>query len=122
MLRVTMQGAGRDVILYCKGRIVRGEETDILCNALLSQEANHVTLDLAEVDVMDGCGLGLLISFQASGVYLKLLNPSKHVRDVLTLTGLDRVFEICSSEGGAVVTGENPAPEGVTDGTVECAQ
>ena len=104
MLRVTIYDSEDEAILHCAGRIVHGEEADTLCSAVLSQQHRGVViLDLAEVDVIDGGGLGLLVSLRARGISLKLLNPSKHVRDVLRLTRLDRAFEICSSDDRSAV-------------------
>ena len=52
--------------------------------------------------MMDGSGLGLL-AFLAGwtrvvGTELRLLNPSRRVRELLALTRLDSVLEICDSE------------------------
>ena len=63
-------------------------------------------LNLEQVDVIDGGGLGLLISLQASGICLQLLNPSKHVYELLRLTRLDRAFEIRWSENSGELTVE----------------
>ena len=42
----------------------------------------------------DAAGIGALVSLQAAGVYLKLLNPTQPVREILRLKGLEAVFEI----------------------------
>ena len=52
-------------------------------------------LDLEEVSAIDAAGIGALLSLQAAGIYLKLVNPSQSVRAVLRLTGMASVFEIC---------------------------
>jgi anti-anti-sigma factor len=99
MLIVTIQDSEEAATLHCTGRIVHGEETDTLCNAVMSQQYREVVmLNLEQIDVIDGGGLGLLISLQASGICLQLLNPSKHVYELLRLTRLDRAFEIRWSE------------------------
>ena len=94
MLRVKSEELGDSVILRCSGRIVRGEETALLCAAVRLRGRN-VILDLGAVDALDAAGVGALISLQAAGIYLKLVNPSKAVREVLRVTGMDSVFEIC---------------------------
>lgn len=96
MLKVTVEHAGPVVILHCVGRIVRGEESTLLCNAV-QQRSREVLLDLSAVEAIDAAGIGALISLQAAGVYLKLLNPSKGVVDVLRVTQLESVFEICGA-------------------------
>jgi anti-anti-sigma factor len=96
MLRVTIEELGETVILHCAGRIVRGYEAAILCAAGKRRERKTV-LDLSQVDAIDAAGVGALISLQAAGIYLQLLNPTKAVREILRVTGLDSIFEICSS-------------------------
>lgn len=96
MLTVTVKDSHDGVLLQCQGRIVGGDETAILC-AAVGQRGREVTLDLSGVDALDAAGIGSLISLQASGVYLKLLNPTEPVREVLRVTQLDSVFEIHES-------------------------
>ncbi len=103
MLTVTVQDLGEVVILRCLGRIVRGDETAILC-AAVRQHGRNVILDPRGVDVIDAAGIGLLISLQAAGIYLKLMNPTKRVREILRVTKLDSVFEICESQSTAETT------------------
>jgi anti-anti-sigma factor len=85
------------VILRCQGRIVRGEETKLLC-AVLRKKAREITLDLRDVTEIDAAGIGALVSLQASGIYLTLANPRFSVREVLRLTKLDSVFEIVEEQ------------------------
>ena len=85
------------VTLRCHGRIVRGEETKLLC-AVLRKKVREITLDLGDVTEIDAAGIGALVSLQASGIYLTLANPTASVREVLRLTKLDSVFEIVAVE------------------------
>jgi len=96
MLTVTVKDSDDGVILQCQGRIVRGDETAILC-AAVRQERRNVTLDLTGVDAIDAAGIGSLVSLQASGIYLTLLNPAEQVREVLRVTQLESIFEIRDS-------------------------
>jgi anti-anti-sigma factor len=96
MLTVSVEDLGDGVILRCVGRIVRGDENAILCSAA-GQFGRSVVLDLAGVDGIDASGIGLLISLQAAGIYLKLTNPSKSVRETLKITHVDSILEICES-------------------------
>ena len=93
MLKVTVEELSGAVILHCVGRIVRGEESAILCTALRRPERD-IILALGGVEAIDAAGVGALIALQAAGVYLKLSNPTKPVREVLRLTKLESVFEI----------------------------
>ncbi|MDT8068435.1 MAG: STAS domain-containing protein [Terriglobia bacterium] len=91
MLKISVNHVGNAAILKCEGRIVRGEETRLLCAALGGSEA---IVDLSDVTAIDAAGIGMLVSLQASGVYLTLLNPNDAVRGVLCVTGLATVFDI----------------------------
>src|SRR5262249_43304373 len=81
------------VILRCHGRLVRGEESALLC-AAVRHHGRHLVLDLAGVAAIDAAGIGALVALQAAGVYLKLMNPTEPVREILRLTGMESVFEI----------------------------
>jgi len=96
VLHVNSEALGDSIVLHCTGRIVKGEETALLCPAV-RQRGRNVILDLGEVDAIDAAGVGALISLQAAGIYLQLINPTKAVREVLHVTGVDSVLEICSS-------------------------
>jgi anti-anti-sigma factor len=97
MLTITIEPMGDVVTLRCVGRMVRGQETAVLC-AAVQQRARNLVLDLAGVDAIDAAGIGVLLSLQAGGIYLKLVNPTRQVRQVLRATKLDTVFEICESQ------------------------
>ena len=96
MLTVTVENLGEIVILRCVGRIVRGHETTILCSAV-QHEGRNIVLDLTQVDAVDAAGIGALVLLQAAGIYLKLMNPTEQVREILKITQLDSVFEIVES-------------------------
>jgi anti-anti-sigma factor len=96
MLTVTVETHGDTTTLHCLGRIVRGHETAILC-AAIQQEGRNVILDLALVDVVDDAGIGALVSLQAAGVYLTLMNPTEQVKEIFEVAKLDSVFEIHES-------------------------
>jgi len=107
MLRVIVVDLGDIVTLNCVGRIVRGQETAILC-AAAQRCGRNLVLDLGQVDAIDAAGVGALIALQAAGIYLKLRNPTKPVREVLRLTQVESVFEI-----DADPSGEKTIPAGV---------
>lgn len=96
MLNVTIENFAETAILHCAGRIVRGHETALLC-AAVRQHGRNIILDLEKTDAIDAAGVGALILLHAAGVYLRLINPSKAVRDVLRLTHLDSIFEIAGA-------------------------
>ena len=105
MLTVNVQSFGEVPILRCSGRIVRGDESALLCAAVQQQKRNLI-LDLTEVDAIDAAGIGLLVTLQAAGFYLTLMNPTAQVHDTLRVTKLDSIFEIT----------ELLSPEALVDG------
>jgi len=119
MLNVTIQYSEDLAVLRCVGRIVAGDEANILRKAVLSQvNSQTVVLDLTRVDAIDGGGMGVLVFLQgwarATEVDLKLMNPTSRVRELFELTNLDSVFEIFSSEG---VVSSRPVAVAATQGT-----
>ena len=99
MLTVTPHTVADTLVLHCNGRLVRGEESALLCTAV-HHHGRDVVLDLAGVRAIDAAGIGALVSLQAAGIYLKLMNPTEPVRTVLRLTGLEEVLEICDLRSG----------------------
>lgn len=93
MLSVTTHNVAETVVLRGQGRLVHGEESALLC-AAVRHHGRDVVLDLADVTSIDAAGIGALVSLQAAGVYLKLMNPTEAVRELLRLTGLEKVLEI----------------------------
>jgi len=109
VLKVANQKLGGVAILRCQGRIVRGQETAILC-AAAQQNGRDVILDLSQVNAIDAGGLGALVSLRAAGICLKLMDPTARVREILRLTKLDSIFEICESESIDVMLVEMGRP------------
>ena len=100
MLKVQPRNSGTAVIFYLQGQIVNGE-TDILKNAVAFQpNVSAVILDLADVNLLDAGGLGVLLQLReqakSRGIRFELMNLNKWVRYVLELSRLDSVFEIRS--------------------------
>jgi anti-anti-sigma factor len=101
MLKVTVRKVGGIVVIRCIGRIVAGEDFRAVRDGVGHSGGNRlIVVNLAEVEAIDAAGLGLLVSLHTSaaiaGVELKLMNPSERTRELLTLTRLDSVLEICS--------------------------
>ena len=88
-------------VLQCAGRIVRGEAIHFLKDAVVSlKKPRVIVLDLTEVTILDGGGLGMLVFLHRwtrdQGIQLKLVNPSIFVREMLDRTRLSCVFNISS--------------------------
>jgi anti-anti-sigma factor len=90
-------------VLQCSGRIVRGEAIHFLKDAVISlKQPRVVVLDLSEVEMLDGGGLGLLVFLhrwtRERNIQLKLVNPTSFIREMLDRTRLNCVFNISSVE------------------------
>lgn len=101
MLRIRVEIISNKAVIHCAGRIVVGEETATLHDAIARQSASRVIiLDLAEVQRIDAAGLGTLVGARewarAGRKSLKLMNVNQHVERLLILTRLSSLFEVCS--------------------------
>ena len=76
------------------------------CAERLERGRKRFVLDLAGVNVMDSCGLSVLISVKklldTEGARLVVAGPSPMIKRLLVITKLDRVFEIKPSVEEAV--------------------
>ena len=103
MLTIDVEKTGDVAVVRCVGRIVRGAEVCTLNNAVFSEkDIRIVVIDLSDVETLDAGGLTALLSLQQwarnRSVQLKLVNPSHFVNEMLTRTGLNRVFDISNFE------------------------
>jgi len=62
-----------------------------------AREAPQV-VDLTRLEYVSSAGLGVLLKTQkravAAGRPLRLVNPNKHIHDILRYAGFDRIFEV----------------------------
>jgi anti-sigma B factor antagonist len=96
-------------ILDLKGKITLGEGDEALkdkINSLIQQDRKRILLNLAEVPYIDSAGLGEIVrtytTVSRQGGSLKLLNLTKRITDLLSITKLLTVFETFDSENDAV--------------------
>lgn len=100
-LQIDVEETGGVAILQCTGRIVRAGSLSILKDVVTGLTGVRViVLDLSEVEMLDGGGLGMLVFLHnwtlGRGIQLKLVNPSKLVQEMLQKTGLTSVLHISS--------------------------
>jgi anti-sigma B factor antagonist len=107
--KVTARELGDATVVDIVGRIALAEGSAQLRDAirlLMEQGKKRIVLNLAGVDFIDSSGLGELVRTHATvrshGGQLRLLNPSKHVHDLLKMTKLDRVLDIEPDEASAL--------------------
>jgi len=96
------------LIVKCRGRLVYRDEAAALFGEVLRllPKSQQFVLDLSEVEMIDGGGLGELVILleraRFSGSMMKIANPSKFIRELLDLTNLSSVFEIYPTVEDAV--------------------
>lgn len=101
MLTIDVERNGEVAVVHCSGRLVRGIEVSNLRSAVVSQQTTRlVMLELSQVEFMDAGGLNALVSLyhwtRDHGIRLKLVNPTGLIREMLTRTRLNRVFDVSS--------------------------
>jgi anti-sigma B factor antagonist len=96
-------------IVQLRGPLRMGAAVDELRQTFeeaLANGENRIALNLAEVNMIDSSGIGLLVKFLASikksGGSIKLVQPSKFAIQTLRLVGVLNLFEIFDSDEAAV--------------------
>ncbi|HEX9121052.1 MAG TPA: STAS domain-containing protein [Terriglobales bacterium] len=95
-------------VVDCHGRIIFGEESSMLREAVKEQlkTSKDIVINLADVNYIDSGGLGTLVglftSARSSGGTIKLANLTHRVGELLQVTKLVTVFEVFDGEDKAV--------------------
>src|SRR3989337_1714740 len=96
-------------ILDLKGKMTLGEGDELLkdkINSLLQQDRKQIVLNLEGVPYIDSAGLGEIVrtytTVSRQGGKLKLVNLTKRITDLLSITKLLTVFETFESEPEAI--------------------
>jgi len=125
MLSLETREIGRVTIVRCQGRIVAGSASEELRAHItwLLRDRRAIVLHLGDVAFIDSSGLGTMVraltsTRQAHGD-LKLCEVPEHVRKVLQLSHLTKLFDAHESEDNAVaafyrtpVQADQPASKG----------
>jgi anti-sigma B factor antagonist len=108
-MKIVERQVGDVVILDLHGKILIGEGDDALREAvtkLSDTGKTKILLNLADVPYVDSAGLGEIVrtytTVSRKGGKLKLLNLTKKIQDLLSITKLLTVFETYESENEAV--------------------
>ena len=108
-LRLEIREGPAVTVIHCKGRLVFREEHCFSAQVLeVLSRSKEVVIDLSGVEMVDGFGLGELVTVQnlahAKGCSVKLAAPNRLVYSLLKLTKLNSLFEIYPtlSEAAAV--------------------
>jgi anti-sigma B factor antagonist len=108
-MQIEERPVGDVMILDLKGKITLGEGDELLkdkVNSLINQGQKKIVLNLADVPYIDSAGLGEIVrtytTVSRQGGSLKLLNLTKRITDLLSITKLLTVFETYDAENEAV--------------------
>jgi anti-sigma B factor antagonist len=99
---------GRVTIVRCQGRVIAGRESEALRAHVtwLLRDRRAIVLHLGDVAFIDSSGLGTMVRALTSTRQvhgdLKLCEVPEHVRKVLQLTHLTKLFDAHESEDNAV--------------------
>ena len=108
-MQIDERAVGAVMILDLKGKIILGDGDTALrdkINSLVQQDRKRILLNLEGVPYIDSAGLGEVVrtytTVSRQGGSMKLLNLTKRIEDLLSITKLLTVFETFDSESDAV--------------------
>jgi anti-sigma B factor antagonist len=108
-MTISERKSGDVTILDVEGKILLGEGDVQLkrkIDELIERNEKLLLLNLANVPYMDSGGLGEVVrsytTVKRAGGDLKLVNATKRISDLLTITKLITVFEVFDDEANAV--------------------
>ncbi len=108
-MQIEERVVGEVTILDLKGKITLGEGDEALkdkINSLTLQNRRQILLNLEGVPYIDSAGLGEVVrtytTVSRQGGQLKLVNLTKRIEDLLSITKLLTVFETFDTEAEAL--------------------
>jgi anti-sigma B factor antagonist len=108
-MQIEERVVGTVTILDLKGKITLGEGDEALkdkINSLMHQDRKKILLNFGDVPYVDSAGLGEIVrtytTVSRQGGQLKLVNLTKRITDLLSITKLLTVFETFESEPDAL--------------------
>lgn len=98
-------------VIALDGNVMGGPDASALndfLHKLISEEKNHVVVDLKAVDFINSSGLGMLIggltTMRHAGGDLKLARASKKIENLLEMTKLLKVFDLHTNVNNAIAS------------------
>jgi anti-sigma B factor antagonist len=108
-MQIEERVVGNVTILDLKGKVTLGEGDEVLkdkINSLIQQDRKKILLNLENVPYIDSAGLGEIVrtytTVSRQGGQLKLVNLTKRITDLLSITKLLTVFETFDAEQDAL--------------------
>jgi anti-sigma B factor antagonist len=115
-MHLSEREVGDVVIIDVSGKVTLGEGGDAMLTdklrSIVHQGKKKLLLNLADVNYVDSAGLGAIVHSYATvtnqGGTLKLLNVTKRIKDLLSITKLLTVFDTFDNEAEAVTSYSTP--------------
>jgi anti-sigma B factor antagonist len=108
-MKIDERTVGDVTVLDMQGKLLIGEGDELLrekINNLVESGKTKILLNLGDVPYMDSAGLGEVVrcytTVSRKDGKLKLVNLTKRLQDLLSITKLLTVFETYEDEGEAV--------------------
>lgn len=108
-MQINERVVGDVIILDLKGKMTLGEGDELLrekVSSLVNQGQKKLIMNLDGVPYIDSAGLGEIVrtytTVSRQGGKLKLLNLTKRIEDLLSITKLLTVFEVFEDEAEAL--------------------
>jgi len=102
---------GNVVVLYPKGYLTGGEETDELeqrIKSLIESGNKHLVVNLSDTQHLNSTALGVLISAHSNyakrGAQMKLCAVDKRIENIFVITKLSLVFDVYATEEQAIAS------------------
>ncbi len=108
-MQIEERTVGDITILDLKGKMTLGEGDELLkdkVNSLMNQGRKKILMNLGDVPYIDSAGLGEIVrtytTVSRQGGTMKLVNLTKRITDLLSITKLLTVFETFDNEPEAL--------------------
>jgi anti-sigma B factor antagonist len=99
MFQISLDEAGKVIV---EGRLDAAQAPR--AQEFLDRLAGPYVVDMAKLEYISSAGLGVLLRshkrLMAAGRGLKLVNVNRHIGDVFTYSGFDKLFDIERSNAG----------------------
>jgi anti-sigma B factor antagonist len=102
-LTLATSSEGDATIVRCTGKLVAGSTSMLKAEIRsLIPASKRIVLDLTELSYMDSSGLGtiigLYVSAKSAGTRLEMINLSKRVHELFSITNVLSLFEVCGEQ------------------------
>jgi anti-sigma B factor antagonist len=113
-MKMTNREVGGVSVVALDGRIVLGDESNALrvkLKSVIAEGKKQIVLNMDNIKYIDSAGLGILVAAHCSaktqGASLRLCHLGSKFQEVLQITKLLTVFEVCDTEAAAVASFSN---------------